>query len=264
MDASDYKKEDTGEVQAFAFSSWIDSPSVDDRLDYSFLDEYAISTRDHSTENIALRNNGERANDRNNLRDLYEPPIADDYRRSIHTGTLSFKQIVSTLNHRYPIRERDESKIFGSAWVDIDDSGDYDPNATEAKTERLKWRMRMPTLDYGEIEDDFDSEGLEIKHSRPKTSTYEQGRRTGRSMMVILRFGPERREEFKKLADSYIPETEDEHGGFEDQASNLSLGIRTRSQIRSADNSQRYLIPISPFSPSHFLHHNLEICSHFR
>jgi hypothetical protein len=248
MDALDYKNEGARETEVSAFGNCVDSPSADDWLDYGFLDEYAVSssTRDHLTEDSTLKNNGEKDNCRNNLPGSYEPLVTDDYLHPIHT--LSFRQIVSTLNHRYPIRERDESKIFGSAWVDVDDSGDYDPNATKVTTERPKWRMRISARDYGEIEadDEADNEGLEIKPFRPKTSTYEQGRRTGRSLMVTLRFGPERREQFKALADAHLSETGGEHDSFKDQASDLPLGVKTRSQLRSDDNGQKYLIPITP------------------
>jgi hypothetical protein len=250
MDALDHKKESTGETDLPIFRNQIGS-SVDDWLNFGFLGEYAEtpSVRDCSTENSILDNSGEKANDRNNSRGPYEPPVTDAYQHLIHA--LSFREIVSTLNHRYPIRERDESKIFGSVWVDVDDSGDYDPNATKAKTVRLKTGMQTPIRDYGEVDGDaeVDNEGLEIKHFRPKTSTYEQGRRTGRSMMVTLRFSPERREQFRALADAYPSGTEDEHGGFEDQDWDLSLGIRTRGQFRSVDDSQKYLIPITPLSP---------------
>jgi hypothetical protein len=171
------------------------------------------------------------------------PHPGNNYRYQRHA--VSFRQIVSSLNQKYPISERDASNTTGLAWVDHDDSGNYCPGLAGVKS---KARAQKTVHSSAETNTDGDDGGggvtndqdPETKTPRSKISTYEHGRRTGKSKVVALKFTAEKRDQFKLLVSAHSEE--DKRNGFESKICNLSE-IKTRSHSGSShDASKRYLI----------------------
>lgn len=114
-------------------------------------------------------------------------------------------QILQEGNKRYALRNTDRSTFRGSGWHDTDKSGNFDPDQKHERSARLQRTMIRKTAKDGDLGDD-DHGDQRPKFHQPKTLSYEQGRKNGRSMILQLSFSSEAGiEKFKALTREFSP-----------------------------------------------------------
>lgn len=121
---------------------------------------------------------------------LTEPayPAFETGRLSLSTDWL---QILQEGNKRYDLRDTDRSTFRGSGWQDLDKSGDYfDPDLEPARSARPQTR-RIRKVAKVEDLDDCDNDDQTSKRPQPRTLSYDQGRKNGRSMYLRLKISSE-------------------------------------------------------------------------
>jgi hypothetical protein len=99
-------------------------------------------------------------------------------------------QILQEGNKRYALRDTDRSTFRGSGWQDLDQSGDFFPNQ---KPERLARPQKIKIRKIAKVRDldDGDYDDQTPKRQQPRTLSYEQGRKNGRSMYLRLKISTE-------------------------------------------------------------------------
>jgi hypothetical protein len=92
----------------------------------------------------------------------------------------SWISILQDGNKKYPLREKDRTNFRGSGWLDLDETGNYDPTTEHKKVARPAKVLKRTSVERNESDD----EHPEPKRHQPRTSSYGHGRRTGRSHLI--------------------------------------------------------------------------------
>jgi hypothetical protein len=151
-------------------------------------------------------------------------------------------QILQEGNKRYALRDRNRNTFRGSGFLDLDKSGNFCPNQ---KDERL---ARPPKIKVRKTEvhdlDDCNSGDETPKRQQPRTLSYEQGRKNGRSMYLRLKISSEKGiKKFKALTGehllSYEAVAEAPQGGYRTSFSDSAYGSSKSSFISQAGVTTR-------------------------
>lgn len=133
-------------------------------------------------------------------------------------------QLLQDGNKRYAFRDTDRNTFRGSGFQDLDKSGNY-----VERPERLVRPQKIKIREITKASELWDGDFIDqaTKRHQPRTLSYEQGRKNGRSMMLRLNVSSERGiESFKALAR--------EHPSSSEAFDEVPQGDNSRSLIDSA------------------------------
>lgn len=122
---------------------------------------------------------------------------------------------VEEANKHYSLRDRDRGNFSGSGWVDLDDSGTYDPSQDVGRVSRRRRpgnRERTVICTPRIGDDNTEEENAEPGQPQARALPYEQGRKAGRQMVVQLTLSSkEGLNNLKQLVQNFRSETFIQH-----------------------------------------------------
>lgn len=157
-------------------------------------------------------------------------------------------QILQEGNKRYSLRDTGRNTFRGSGWQDSDKSGNYYPDFKPARSARPQKSRIRKIAKVDELDDgDFDSQAPKLY--QPKTLSYEQGRKNGRSMILRLKFSSgEGIEKFKALTkESSAPEATNEvlHGYRRTFSDSVYGGSKSPFKGRTGGTTRRSAVNVN-------------------
>lgn len=112
----------------------------------------------------------------------------------------SWISLLQNGNKKYPLRDKDRTNFRGSGWLDLDETGNYDPTNEHKRVARPVKVLKEVLVEHN----DSDKEHANPKRHQPRTASYGYGRRTGRSHVVALNVKtPDGIEKLKVLTTNY-------------------------------------------------------------
>ncbi|KAI4124554.1 MAG: hypothetical protein LQ347_005694 [Umbilicaria vellea] len=120
-------------------------------------------------------------------------PSSSDYA----ANTERLRHIADFFQSKYNFRTATRNSVKGlTTWLDQDRSGDYDPDLKTAQPEVASKRKREPPAGLRD-------ESGQVKLKKPRTNTWQFGRRNGQSCPITLRFASATgRASLKKLCEA--------------------------------------------------------------
>jgi len=155
-------------------------------------------------------------------------PAYPNFETGHSTLSADWLQILQEGNKRYALRDADRSTFRGSGFQDLDQSGDFCPNQKPEDLARpLKSKIRKIANVQNHDNGDYDDQTP--KRQQPRTLSYEQGKKNGRSMYLRLKISSEGGiKKFKALTRKHLSSCEaaDEvpQGGYRRSSSDSVYG----------------------------------------
>lgn len=110
----------------------------------------------------------------------HSSPLQPSFRCDANTERL--RRVADLLSSKYDFRSATRESIKNlSTWVDQDKSGDYDPNSKTTRPEITLKRKREPLARHR-------GECGQAKPNKPRTNTWQSGRRNGQSFCFTFKF----------------------------------------------------------------------------